>query len=128
MNAAPTPIGIAVVEEEGRFLVGTRPEGTVLAGFAEFPGGKVLPGESTEGCAARECFEETGLRVEPIDEVECIAWEYPHGRVELHFIRCRVTERDPPTPPFRWVTKKELATLRFPDANARVISTLLARE
>ncbi len=38
-------VAIAVVEHSGYYLVGTRKPGEVLAGHAEFPGGKCLPGE-----------------------------------------------------------------------------------
>ncbi|MDP6469251.1 MAG: NUDIX domain-containing protein, partial [Pirellulaceae bacterium] len=60
----PTLIAIAVVEHNGRFLVGMRPVETVLAGFSEFPGGKVEPNEVPAQAAVRECLEETGLEVE----------------------------------------------------------------
>ncbi len=39
-------IAIAVVERDGEYLIGQRPEGATLAGYWEFPGGKVEPGES----------------------------------------------------------------------------------
>ena len=57
----PTLVAIAVVEHDGCFLVGVRPEGKPLAGFAEFPGGKVDHGETPEQAAIRECREESGL-------------------------------------------------------------------
>ena len=54
-NPSPKRIGIAVVEHEGRYLVGTRGPDGPLAGYAEFPGGKCLPDELPEMCAIREC-------------------------------------------------------------------------
>lgn len=120
------PIGIAVVEQADRFLVGTRPAETVLAGFAEFPGGKCLPGETAEACAVRECFEETDLDVEPVCLLEARTWTYPHGTVALSFVLCRPTDpRARPREPFHWVPRSELATLRFPDANRSVIGKLM---
>src|SRR5262249_13310601 len=62
----PTLVAIAVVEHGERFLVGIRPEGKPLAGFAEFPGGKVNDGETPEAAAIRECDEESGLRIEVV--------------------------------------------------------------
>ena len=56
-------IAVAVVEHDGRFLVGLRPAGKPLAGFSEFPGGKVHSGETPAEAAERECREETGLSV-----------------------------------------------------------------
>lgn len=122
----PKPIGIAVVEHAGQYLVGVRAEGTVLAGYAEFPGGKCEPGETAEACAVRECLEETGLSVESVGLIDRIAWDYPHGQVDLSFVRCLISEDAQPRSPFRWVPVEELGKLRFPEANAEVIAKLLA--
>ena len=120
------PIGISVVERDGRFLVGVRPEGVPLAGYAEFPGGKCEPGETPEACAVRECREETGLVVEPVGLLERRTWDYPHGRVELSFVLCRPVGDEEPAGPFGWVPRAELAGLRFPEANAVVVEGLIA--
>lgn len=56
---SPQSIAIAVVQRGEQFLIGQRPLGVALAGLWEFPGGKVLPGESPEAAAVRECQEET---------------------------------------------------------------------
>lgn len=122
----PKTIGIAVVESQGRFLVGTRREGQVLAGAAEFPGGKCEVGESPQQCAVRECLEETGLRVEPLRLLEQLRFEYPHGIVDLHFWLCR--EVEPAAEPqhgFQWVSCAELRSLKFPTANESVVRKLL---
>ena len=44
-----------------RLLVGRRPEGVHLAGFWEFPGGKVEARERPEVAAERELKEEAGV-------------------------------------------------------------------
>jgi 8-oxo-dGTP diphosphatase len=120
----PVPIGVAVVEREGQFLVGLRPEGVPLAGYAEFPGGKCLPGESPETCATRECQEETGLVVAPTRLLERVIYSYPHGDVELSFYLCDSHEGSEPRPPFRWVERAVLSTLKFPEANGSLIRIL----
>ena len=120
-----TRIGIAVVEHQGRYLVGTRPEGKPLAGYAEFPGGKCRPGENPESCAIRECFEETGLQIRAIRLLDRTTWDYSHGRVELDFWLCEITEAAEPSTPFRWVSRKDLSELQFPDANASVVAALI---
>jgi 8-oxo-dGTP diphosphatase len=53
----------AVVQREGRYLLGLRPRAKRHGGHWEFPGGKVQPGESTLGAARRELAEELDLRV-----------------------------------------------------------------
>lgn len=118
------PIAIAVVEHEGRFLIGIRPDDVPLPGLAEFPGGKMLPEETAEEAAVRECLEEAGLHVEPLGTHSIADHEYRHARVRLHFIACRVVGDDRPRAPFRWVPRDELAQLQFPAANAELISQL----
>lgn len=121
----PTPIAIAVVEHEGRFLIGQRPENVPLAGLWEFPGGKVLPGETPEAAAIRECLEETGLAVTVIAFYPEHVQEYDHDRVALHFFSC--APRDPaqtPRAPFCWVAREALRNYEFPSGNRGLLALL----
>ncbi|MCA9219219.1 MAG: NUDIX domain-containing protein [Planctomycetales bacterium] len=127
----PTRIGIAVVEHHGRFLVGRRGTDASLAGKAEFPGGKALPTESPAEAARRECEEETGLPVRIAAAYPTHVEAYEHDTVELHFFACELTQPsdDPcpePLPPFRWVTRAELAELDFPSGNRHLLRFLTA--
>ncbi len=119
-------IGVAVVERDGRFLVGVRGPDSPLPGKAEFPGGKSLPGESSRDAAIRECLEEVGVAVEAIELLLTREFTYPHATVALEFWLCRPTTetRFEPLGNFRWVAAVELATLDFPAANAPVIDRL----
>ena len=122
----PTLIAIAVVEHEGRFLIGQRPAGVTLAGLWEFPGGKMLRGETAEAAAVRECLEETGLQVEPRFAYPTHVENYAHGQVELHFIACQPAADAPllPRDPFRWVPRKQLADYEFPQGNRQLLRLL----
>lgn len=51
----------AIIRKNGRILAARKKEGTHLAGFWEFPGGKVEENESPEHCLARELREELGI-------------------------------------------------------------------
>jgi 8-oxo-dGTP diphosphatase len=53
----------ALIDVDGRVLIGKRPAGKNLAGLWEFPGGKVEPGETPEACLIRELEEELGIQV-----------------------------------------------------------------
>ena len=53
----------ALVDADGRVLIGRRPEGKQLAGLWEFPGGKVEAGETPEAALIRELDEELGIVV-----------------------------------------------------------------
>ena len=53
-------VAAVVLGPDGRFLLGQRPAGKVYAGYWEFPGGKVEPGESPLAALKRELREELG--------------------------------------------------------------------
>ncbi len=124
-------IGIAVVEHQGRYLIGIRPPGASLAGFAEFPGGKCETGEEPAAAAERECLEETGLHVEVLQLLARRLYEYTQGAVDLHFYLCRpLTELANSTDlqGFRWHSLAEMRRLKFPDANLTVLDLLEQRQ
>ena len=53
----------ALVDADGRVLLARRPENKSMAGLWEFPGGKVLDGETPEAALIRELREELGIDV-----------------------------------------------------------------
>lgn len=53
----------ALVDIDGRVLLARRPEGKRMAGFWEFPGGKIHPGEAPEAAVVREMKEELGVDI-----------------------------------------------------------------
>ena len=54
-------VAAAIAIEGGKVLVTRRAAGQSLAGFWEFPGGKVEPGEDVQSCIVRELHEELGV-------------------------------------------------------------------
>ena len=134
-SPAVEEIAVAVVEHDGRFVVGLRSPDAALGGLAEFPGGKVEPGETAAQAAVRECREETGLDVAAGGQYGEVVHAYPaeqasNGRaftVSIHFIACRpLDDGQPLRSPFRWVAAAELGQLDFPEANAELICQLTA--
>ena len=120
-------IAIAVVEQNGNFLVGQRPPGVPLAGHWEFPGGKVEASESPEQAAIRECREETGIEVTVVGEYPEHVQQYGHGCVRLRFFQCiPVSSQASPAPPFRWVPQQQLSEYSFPEGNRRLLALLRA--
>jgi 8-oxo-dGTP diphosphatase len=123
-------VAIAVVEQSGCYLVGTRKPDEVLAGLAEFPGGKCLPGEESAACAIRECREETGVTAVALRPLYTCHHTYAHGSLELEFWLCRPeTELDLSKPRgdgFRWIPAQALKSLHFPAANEPVVRLLAA--
>ena len=52
-----------LLQADGQFLLTSRPEGKVYAGYWEFPGGKLEAGESVEQALRRELQEELGITI-----------------------------------------------------------------
>jgi 8-oxo-dGTP diphosphatase len=87
------PVDVAVgvlIARDGRFLLTSRPDGKVYAGYWEFPGGKVEAGESVEGALRRELHEELGITIGAAVPWQVTMHDYPHALVRLHF--CKVFE------------------------------------
>ena len=116
----------AVVEENDAFLVTRRPDGVHLAGFWEFPGGKIDPAESHADALKREMREELATDVDVLDLVFETTHAYPERTVALYFYRCVLTQRPRPRlgQEMQWIKRSELATLGFPPADEELIRTL----
>ena len=72
---------------DGRFLLGQRPAGKVYAGYWEFPGGKIEPGEAPLAALKRELHEELGIEVERAYPWLTRDYDYAHAAVRLRFFR-----------------------------------------
>jgi len=82
------PVAAAVImRPDGRVLLAQRPAGKAYAGYWEFPGGKLEPGEAPRHALDRELAEELGLRVRRAAPWLVQRFVYPHAHVELHFFR-----------------------------------------
>ena len=85
-----TPVDVAVgvlIDAEGRFLLTSRPEGKVYAGYWEFPGGKLEAGETVGQALRRELHEEIGITIGAAQPWKIEMVDYPHALVRLHFCR-----------------------------------------
>lgn len=76
-----------LMDEEGRSLLSSRPQGKVYAGWWEFPGGKLEAMETVEEAAKREIKEELGIDMHDCAPWVTIVFDYPHAKVRLHFVR-----------------------------------------
>ena len=75
-------VGAAIVTN-GTVLCAQRGPGKSLAGYWEFPGGKLEPGETGEQALARECREELGAEVHVGPRVDELVFDYPDLSVHL---------------------------------------------
>jgi len=85
-NAIDVAAGV-LIRADGNVLLASRPAGKPYAGYWEFPGGKVEPGESITGALARELHEELSIDVDAPCPWLVRVHDYSHALVRLHFLR-----------------------------------------
>ncbi|KQP39754.1 NUDIX domain-containing protein [Pseudorhodoferax sp. Leaf274] len=88
-KAVDVAVGV-LLDAQGRFLLTSRPEGKVYAGYWEFPGGKLEAGETVEQALRRELQEEIGIVTGAAEPWRVELVDYPHALVRLNF--CKVRE------------------------------------
>jgi 8-oxo-dGTP diphosphatase len=73
----------ALFDRDGRVLIAQRPHGKHMAGRWEFPGGKVVAGETEPQGLVRELREELGVTVTSCRPFMRLSHEYDDRVVEL---------------------------------------------
>ena len=87
-NPKIVEVAAAVLQRpDGSFLLAQRPEGKIWAGYWEFPGGKIEPGETSHHALVRELREELGITVTTAYPWITRVFTYPHATVRLNFFR-----------------------------------------
>ena len=134
-SSEPVPVGVAVVLRSAAggadwILVSHRFPDAHLPDFWEFPGGKILPGESAGECARREVEEETGVQVRVRRSLLKRAFRYPDRSVEVEFFLCDYLGGIPQPigcRAVRWVRPENLDCYQFPGANLPVLRAMRAQ-
>lgn len=118
-------IGI-IQNEQGLYLLGLRPQGKPLAGFWEFPGGKVEATETAYEALSRELKEE--LAIEVISAELLFDYVYEIEK-KIFFSVWQVKQYQGEPKPLavdelRWVDKSQLTQHIFPPPNRRILQHL----
>ena len=130
---AREPVDVAVgvlFDFHGRFLLTSRPLGKVYAGYWEFPGGKVEPGERPEGTLIRELAEEIGITVEEacLAPLTFASHTYDLFHLLMPLYVCRRwsgTPRPLEGQVLQWVRPRNLRDMPMPPADAPLIPFLI---
>src|SRR3990172_8763043 len=81
-------VAAAVLQRpDNTFLLAQRPPDKIWAGYWEFPGGKIEPGETPYHALVRELREELGITVTTAYPWVTRVFAYPHATVRLNFFR-----------------------------------------
>lgn len=135
-SAQPTPrktinvVGAAIVKD-GKVLCAQRGEGRSLAGFWEFPGGKIEPHETARQALHREIEEELLCEVEAANEVCTSSYDYDFGTVVLTSFVCHLISGAPHLTEhheIRWVAPAEMPTLDWAPADREAVRLISAMD
>ena len=122
-------VAVALVDVDGRVLIAQRPDSKSMAGFWEFPGGKVEIGELPEAALIRELDEELGIDVSR----NCLAplTFASHGYQDFHLLMplyvCRVwegTAAPKEGQKLKWVRPLDLKKYPMPPADVPLVAML----
>jgi len=124
----PIDVVAGVIRREGLLLIAQRMPGDTLAGYWEFPGGKVERDESLTDALRRELLEELGVETEIGSELQRVVHAYPDRDVRLHFYEATIVSGEPrpiEAADLRWVKPAELMDYQFPEADLPLLKTLV---
>ena len=125
-------VGAAVIlNAKNQILIAQRnPEGGLLAGLWEFPGGKVAEGESLPECIVRELLEEMGIHIEVGPHLVTVHHAYSHFTIELHAYFARIRSGRPrhlDCADHAWVSCEKFEDYPFSKADLEIIRALRAQ-
>ena len=117
----------AVIEQDNRFLVTRRQQGVHLAGYWEFPGGKVGTGETHGDALRREILEELDTSIVVHELMLETTHAYPERTVTLLFYSCDLSGSPRPMlgQQMEWIARPQLSSLLFPPADDELIRILM---
>jgi ADP-ribose pyrophosphatase len=91
LEKKPIDVVCAIIEHNGKILLGKRSAPRQHAGFWELPGGKIDPNETPQDALSREIMEELGVAIEVNRQLSAVVHEYETHIVRLIPFICRIT-------------------------------------
>ena len=124
-----TVVAVALLDADNRVLLAQRPEGKHLAGYWEFPGGKVEAGETPEAALIRELKEELGIDIKEscLAPLSFVSHSYETFHLLMPLYVCRtwrgkVTQHEHQK--LAWVAAPRLRDYPVPPADEPLIPVL----
>jgi len=125
----PITMVSGVLWNQGKIYIQKRLADDVWPNLWEFPGGRIVEGETPEQALVREYGEETGFAIHKLKKIATIKHSFTKYRVTLHCYHCRL--RGSTTVPvlnaaqeYRWADPDELENFAFPAPHRRLIHRL----
>lgn len=122
-----TEVVAALIRKDNKFLICQRPKNKTRALEWEFVGGKQEPGESLKEALIRECQEELGITVEPLDIFTELTHAYTDITVHLTLFNTIIKSGTPKLlehNDMQWITAAEIDNYNFCPADKDILNIL----
>lgn len=127
MSLPLTEVSCAVIMDGDRILVTQRSELMPHPLKWEFPGGKLLPGETPEGCIMREIREELGLEISVLQLLPAVRHRYSDSHIKLLPFVCTIRHGKIDLSEHRsyqWVKRSQLKQIDWLEADIEVVDMI----
>lgn len=117
----------AVLRDHRGVMIAERPAGKPMAGYWEFPGGKLEAGESAQDALRRELKEELGIDVRRAHRLLQLSHDYPDRRVHLDVWRVTHYAGEPRShegQELAWVPPEDLKDWNLLPADLPIVTAL----
>jgi len=117
----------AIIMDRERILITQRSSEMPHPLKWEFPGGKLLTGETPEACIVREIREELGVEITVKQLLPSVSFSYSHNTVKLIPFVCTILKgeiRLAEHKSYRWVDRSELEQIDWLEADVEVLELL----
>ena len=127
MRSSPTAVVAGIIKQNGKYLITKRFENSHLGGMWEFPGGKIMTGESDLTALKRELKEELGIDCDVGNLVYETTYHYPDISINIRFYECELLSGTPKPlecAEVKWIKRSELSQHEFPPSDIKLIEML----
>jgi len=129
MNPAPITVICGLIQnQQGAYFIARRAGHKSHAGYWEFPGGKLEPGETHEACLKRELREELDMTVTVGPKAGAIHHAFESFAMHLIAYYCKITaasyqlnDHDD----YLWLPLKQLSAYRLTPPDRELLQQLL---
>ncbi|MEL7645329.1 MAG: A/G-specific adenine glycosylase [Anaerolineaceae bacterium] len=120
----------AVIQQGAKVLIAQRPQGGLLGGLWEFPGGKLETSDpDLPACLRREIREELGVEISVGEMMGVFRHAYTHFRITLHAFACALLagQTVPESETVRWASPEELPGFAMGKVDRLIAKSLLMK-
>ena len=118
----------AILQKEDKILIARKKQGKPLAGYFEFPGGKIEEGETPEESLIRELMEEMNIKIAVKEYIGESIYDYGNDKVisllgytaEIIEGEIKLSDHDI----YEWVTLEQINNYKIAPADIPLINKL----